>query len=36
MIKEFLALGDLSLEKISQVSGFPIEDLKRIQASSIS
>lgn len=34
-VKELFALGDLSLEKIFKVSGFSIENLKRIQASLI-
>lgn len=33
-VKELLAIGDLSLEKISRISGFSTEELHRIQALS--
>lgn len=32
IVKELLAIGDLSLEKISRISGFSMEELHRIQA----
>jgi len=34
IVKELLAIGDLSLEKISRISGFSTEGLHRIQALS--
>lgn len=34
IVKELLAIGDLSLEKISRISGFSTEELHRIQALS--
>ena len=34
IVKELLAIGDLSLEKISRISGVSMEELHRIQALS--